>query len=641
MCAQPGASSPVDAAEPGPQAPGSQPSRDLLEACAQLDCEAARAAIGAQAPLEMRDALGRTPLGIAAASGSIGLVGMLLDAGADPNASAPGRPGAGLGRDAVREIAARAGDESRTALSLAVESGDLGVVNLLLSGGARPVAGGATNPLELAILLDDAKVIRSLLDSGADPNARDSESDTLLMIAAAAGATEPIAALLEYGAIVSSRNDDGESALDVAARSGQRDAFTALSHHFSRFARLSGRLVLVRCKRGSRTRRALRLARMDRLHDDACHGRLAAVHKLLAVGTEPDTRLSDDGDTALALAAQAGHVSVVRALLDAGADASLRSGGETPLLRALGPQAIEPRARPDVIRALVAAGADPNERDADGLTALMRAVIDGRGAERTVRLLVLLGADLAAEHPSGLTALDLAEGDPAKADLARCLESLAEKCDATVPVLGVAPPGGVRPGDGRDVTMRRGLGNPYASEMVLAVRAPIDEVAPALERSRGGRQWSRKVFDDQGFFPGEEGYLVYQFRSHNWTLAQTDLLDRRALHATDARTLSRDIGCEAALIEICEASGILRYALYRAGRCVEEFRALPGSGTAFDSQLREVAAADREPAVEFVDRSLATWGLFVPGLGDDRLEALTREFDPGDFERVDFLRIDE
>ena len=208
-------------------------------------------------------------------------------------------------------------------------------------------------------------------------------------------------------------------------------------------------------------------------------------------------------------------------------------------------------------------------------------------------------------------------------------------------MLGIAEPPVVRPSEATRVETLRGLGNGHVSEVVLAVRSSIDEVAPALERLRGGRQWSRKVFDDQGFFPGEEGYLVYQLLGHDWTLAQSDLLDRRALHGTDARALSKELACDAVLIEICEPSEILRYALYRDGKRVEEFGLRPGKGTGFDSALREVADADREPGIEFVDRTLREWGLFVPGFGDDRLEALAREFTPADFERVDFLRIDE
>ena len=71
----------------------------------------------------------------------------------------------------------------------------------------------------------------------------------------------------------------GETALDVAARAGRVEAFAALSPHFSWLARLSARGVLSRSQKGSRLARATRLQRMDRIHDDARFGRLAAHDK--------------------------------------------------------------------------------------------------------------------------------------------------------------------------------------------------------------------------------------------------------------------------------------------------------------------------------------------------------------------------
>lgn len=416
-----------------------------------------------------------------------------------------------------------------------------------------------------------------------------------------AGVSQPIDALLWCGAIVPSGSQDRASTSGVAApkRDSQHSANT-----FSGLATMIGRVrrLFAGRPRAERLEPDVGCSPIDQLHDAARHGRIESIRSLLADGVRPDACVSDEADTALALAVRGGHVAVVRTLLEA--------------------------------------GADPNRRDVDGLTPLMRAVTDGRAAESTARQLVALGADVYAEHLSGLTALDLANEDPAKADLARVLGTLAEKADSTSPAFGIAEPATVRSLATRTVETARGLGNRQVSELVLAVRAPIDAVAPALEQSRAGRQWSRQIFDAQGFFPGEEGYLVYQFRGHDWTLAQTELLDRRALHATDARILSKQLGCDAAIIDICEPDEILRYALYREGRQVEEFRLLPNQRTAFDSVLRDLAEADSATPFEFVDRTLGEWGLFVPGLGDDRLEVLARDFTPADFERVDFLRID-
>ncbi|MEZ4217158.1 MAG: ankyrin repeat domain-containing protein [Myxococcota bacterium] len=353
------------------------------------------------------------------------------------------------------------------------------------------------------------------------------------------------------------------------------------------------------------------------------------MRKALAMGVAPDERWHDDGDTALALAARGGHAAVVRALLDAGADPDLLARGEPPIATAVGPLALDPRARRDVVRALAAGGADVDRRDADGLTPLMRAVLTGRGDARAALALLELGADLDAAHPSGLTALELAQGDPAKAALARALADWAAKGEAADARARV------------DVTALRGIGDAGAACVALAVRAPIDDVAQALERRRGGRQWSRDVYGRDGYCAGDEGIVVFRFRGHDWTLAQSACMDARALRARDAEALSRQLGCAALLYEACEDIGLLRYALYEGGERVERLGLRRDGGVAFESSREPAPAApERDGLVAFLGDRLRALGLYVPGVGDDRLADLARRFAPRDFERVDYLRLD-
>jgi ankyrin repeat protein len=632
------------------QAAGRARSCELVEAVAEVDCERVNALLGRAdvgAALDAVDAEGRTPLMLAALHGELGLLRRLLDAGADPEAQLAGDPARGLGSARARAIAAGEGAEHRTALSFAVESGELEIVEILLARGANPYNAGATTPLDLAILGGDAEIVRVLLDAGADPNARDSEGDTPLMIAAAAGDAETITALIELGAIVSARNDDGGDALAVAARTRRSDAVAALAPYYPWWARLRARRTVRR--RAARTR-GLGAERIAHFHADALHGRIAAVRKALASGVDADAMgTAGGGPTALFQAVRGGHIAVIRALVAVGADPNHRWRAETPLIVALGPGALDPRGRGDVIRALVGAGANIEERDGDGLTPLMRAVLLGSGGEAAVVALCDMGVDLGAEHLSGLTAIDLAAQDPAKAHLARRLELYAKRSELSTGRARQPRPGARRPSPDLAVELLRGLGDPRTRESVVAVRAPINSVSPLLERQRGGRQWSRDVFVRDGLFVGEEGYLVYQLRGHDWTLAQSSLLDGRALRAEDARALSLELGCDALFYESCGSLGILAFDLYRAGGVVERFsigpveaegatRGAEARKVDFESTLRSDCAPQAGSAVAFVDRSFSSWELFVPGLDDDRLGWIEREFRPEDFERVDFLR---
>ena len=89
---------------------------------------------------------------------------------------------------------------------------------------------------------------------------------------------------------------------------------------------------------------------------------------------------------------------ILRALLDAGADPDHDGGGEPPLQRAAD--------RPESAKLLLGRGADPDHPDAVGATPLMKAV--EAGCVESVELLVGAGADVSRRDPDGRTALDIA-----------------------------------------------------------------------------------------------------------------------------------------------------------------------------------------------------------------------------------------
>jgi len=164
-------------------------------------------------------------------------------------------------------------------------------------------------------------------------------------------------------------------------------------------------------------------------------GDLALVRKLLAEGADVNAR-NRSGRTPLIYACAYGRVGpeVVETLLAAGADANAtdRDAGRTPLIYACE----HGRVGPEVVEALLAAGADPNVAEKDGRTALnvaaalattavVRALLEGgarvngedaplitaagEGRLDMVRELLAAGADANRRSDRGETALSVAE----------------------------------------------------------------------------------------------------------------------------------------------------------------------------------------------------------------------------------------
>lgn len=162
-------------------------------------------------------------------------------------------------------------------------------------------------------------------------------------------------------------------------------------------------------------------AQGDDLNNAAMNGDLPRVKTLLAKGADINAK-DHDGMTALMLASITGHVDVVQVLLAKGADVETKENdGATALILA------SENGFTEVVKALLAKGADVNARlttkmvatggppignlvpmrvTKDGRTALMLA--SGSGYLEVVKALLAKGANVNAKAYDGTTALDAA-----------------------------------------------------------------------------------------------------------------------------------------------------------------------------------------------------------------------------------------
>lgn len=142
--------------------------------------------------------------------------------------------------------------------------------------------------------------------------------------------------------------------------------------------------------------------------ESVVEGNLHAVELFLKAGLLPDTR-DKRGVPLLCLAARENHRSVVSFLLEHGADVNLQSEdrGNSPLMDAVS------KSNVDMVRDLIAAGADVNLLSKDGQSALVLAV--GKNDVPLAKELLEAGADIDAADKLGFSARKYAKlfHDPA------------------------------------------------------------------------------------------------------------------------------------------------------------------------------------------------------------------------------------
>lgn len=197
------------------------------------DLEKTRLLLERGARINVRSGDGRTPLMLAAARhGAAPIVRLLLDRGANALAKGPGR----AGETTAVQLSYRSGDESviRLFQNWAAEAKAINMVTLDFAVSAE-CDGCATSVLKQ---LDPASIENSLmitlppgdagqwgkrlLDAGADPNMKDAEGRTALMLAAASDdfPEDVVQALISRGADVNAKSPAGETALSIAKLRG-------------------------------------------------------------------------------------------------------------------------------------------------------------------------------------------------------------------------------------------------------------------------------------------------------------------------------------------------------------------------------------------------------------------------------------
>jgi uncharacterized protein len=205
-----------------------------------------------------------------------------------------------------------------TALAIAARAGRLGVVKALLASASpdeaaqidRPNVAGST-PLILAVQSNRAEVAKALMDAGARIEAANAQGETALSAAAFTGNVELATLLLAHKARPDTVDATGKSVIVYAAARGA--------------AAIVERLLDAGVDVNARYRADLTALMWAAGHPDntAAEAGLRTVKLLLSRGANVDL-VDDRGRGALMIAAGLGYAEIARALIDAGADRTMR-----------------------------------------------------------------------------------------------------------------------------------------------------------------------------------------------------------------------------------------------------------------------------------------------------------------------------
>jgi ankyrin repeat protein len=294
-------------------------------------------------------------------------------------------------------------------LGMAIDRGHLDLVQCLLNANVNPHGGSiSTTALGLAAERGEVEMIQMLLPRGVDVNAPVGQDGwTALLSAIKNGHRAVVQLLVTAGANVNVWSR-GETPILLAAKCEDREIYNYLYPLVNTQIRLCADRDGEQLLQSTQKRRIREQNRpVEKFIEMATVGNIEEVNRAIEIGVEID-EIGAKGYTALMAAANYGHRSVVKILLDGGADPNLLGDdglaiGMTALMLTAG--SFFAHNRQHVAQLLLAGGADVNQRGAGGKTAIFHAALAGSGYLDCVETLLAAGANLDIQDDWGHTVL--------------------------------------------------------------------------------------------------------------------------------------------------------------------------------------------------------------------------------------------
>lgn len=358
----------------------------LIGAAAYGDADAVKALLAAGANVNDSDRDGRTALMYTmerSSDSGVEIMRILIAAGANIHATDAS------GRTAMLHV-------SQNARSVSDR------FKVLIAAGANvntPDGNGQT-PLMMVSGWYTEPQVRTLLDAGASINAKDKDGKTALLYAVSQDYATPAAVtktLIAAGANVNEVTASGQTPLMLAAK--QRDSLETIQVLLA-----NGAVIDPKDKQGQNALMYAVSGNRDSTPDSIS----AAVKALIAAKADVNN-VDVTGLTPLMLAAKTRDLTTIQLLLNAGARTSINAKDKTGQAALLYATADYYGSAPEIVKTLVAAGADVNVADGRSQTPLILAAFGHYDSSpETVKTLIAAGANVNAVDASKRTALMLA-----------------------------------------------------------------------------------------------------------------------------------------------------------------------------------------------------------------------------------------
>lgn len=312
------------------------------------------------------NAVGETPICLAAKEGYEDIFKLLVDAGALITPTEP---------------------EHKMPLSFAIERGHKNIVKLLLENGAKideKDQSVGTTPLLLAASVTDQSILRLILEYKTEAHANDYKIiESSLLSAIMEGDTEYIQSCLKQQLRLYQGAIDYYTVtpLPLAVLNGHGDIV---------------RLLLENGAEASEVYYGLSLLSLA-----ISEGNYDIVEMLLGYGAKADATVNGSGRLPLSLAILNGHRDIIKLLLKHGARADgADEDGETPLSLAV------LQKQEDIVSLLLESGPEVDFKNGNSFTPLQMAALDGN--ESIATLLLAAGAQVDVQDKTGKTPLMMA-----------------------------------------------------------------------------------------------------------------------------------------------------------------------------------------------------------------------------------------